>query len=71
MTNLEYLLDPENHPLPFTKENYGRDFSDGDRDAMTWMPMYENGLYCLRCDIVYGLSKLKKPNSTQQSPHQE
>lgn len=60
--SLDYLLCPEDHTLPFTRDNYARDFSDGDLDAMTMRPMYENGLYCLQCDRPYGISKLKDPN---------
>ncbi|MDP3727877.1 MAG: hypothetical protein Q8R18_00325 [bacterium] len=68
MPNLEYLICPKDHNLPFTRDSYARDFSDGDIDVMTLQPMYENGLYCLQCDRPYGLSKLKEP-SQEKNPN--
>ena len=61
MERREYYIDPKDHPLPFTRENFARDFSDGDRDVMTLQPMYEIGLYCLICNRGYGMSKLREP----------
>jgi len=61
MTDLEYIICPENHYVPNTRENFAKDFSDGDRDAMTLQLMFESGLYCLQCNRAYGLSKLKEP----------
>ena len=65
MTDLEYRLCPKNHPIPRTRENFAKDFSDGERDAMTLQPMFEVGLYCLQCDRAYGLSKLKEPDTAE------
>ena len=64
MTCLEYMLCPENHALRFTRENYAQDFSEEDRDAMSGLPMYEVGLYCGLCDRVYGVSRLREPDKS-------
>jgi len=48
---------PEGHNVPFEKWNYARDDSDNLRDA-DGLPMFEHGLFCIRCDRAYGLSKL-------------
>ena len=61
MVDLEYRLCPKNHAVPYARDNFAKDFSDGDIDAMTGYPMYEPGLYCLQCDQAYGISKLKEP----------
>lgn len=61
MTDLEYRLCPENHAVPYRRENFAKDFSEGDVDAMTLQPMYEPGLYCFKCNRAYGISKLKEP----------
>ena len=63
MTNLEYLICPKDHAVPYTRENYARDFSDGDVDVLTLEKLYESGLYCSQCKRAYGLNKLKEPNS--------
>ena len=59
MTDLEYLICPNKHSIPFIRDVFARDYSDGDVDAMTGQPMYEIGLHCLQCDKDYGSSKLK------------
>ena len=59
------LICPEGHEVPCERWNYARDFSDGDRDAMTLQPLHESGLYCLECDKAYGFSKLKEPEPAQ------
>ena len=61
MTNLEYRICPENHAVPYSRENFAKDFSDGDVDVMALYPMYEPGLYCHQCDRAYSISKLKEP----------
>jgi len=58
--NLDYLVCPEGHFVPRTRENFAKDFSGGHADAKTLRPMYESGLYCHECDRPYGLSKLKE-----------
>ncbi len=60
MEQLEHLICPEGHPISFSRENFAKDFSDDDVDAMTLQPIYERGLYCLKCDRAYGLSKLRE-----------
>jgi len=50
---------PEGHPIVWTRENYGMDFSDCSIDC-DGGPMYESGLYCTSCNRVYGLGKLKE-----------
>ncbi len=61
MKDLEYMICPENHYVPYTRENLARDFSDRDIDAMNLQPMFELGLYCFQCNRVCGLSKLEEP----------
>ena len=58
--NLEYMVCPEGHKVPFRTEAFAKDFSDNDRDAVYNLPMSEPGLYCHICDRAYGLSKLKE-----------
>ncbi len=65
MVSLEYMICPEDHTVPFTRDNYAQDFSDGDVDVMTKRPMYEPGFYCLQCERAYGVSKLKEPELKQ------
>lgn len=60
MPDLEYRICPEKHEVPFTRENYAKDFSEGDVDIYG-VPMYEVGLYCFGCQRPYGVSKLKEP----------
>ena len=62
MANLEYLICPSKHPVEVSRENFARDFSDGDKDVMSGLPIYEIGFYCLKCDRAYGVSKLQEPS---------
>lgn len=66
MVDLEYRTCPEGHYVFYTRENYAQDFSDGDVDVMTGMPMYESGLYCFGCKRPYGISKLKDPKNNPE-----
>lgn len=61
----DYLLCPKDHPLSFSRWNYGKDYSDGLSDA-DGAPMYEDRLYCFSCERVYGLSKLRAPYSMEE-----
>lgn len=66
MKDLEYKICPENHHVSYTRDSFAKDFSDGDIDIYG-VPMYEIGLYCLRCQRPYGISKLKEPTSNDLS----
>jgi hypothetical protein len=58
--NIEYLVCPEGHGVPYTPRNFAKDDSDGTVDAFG-VPMHEDGLHCYSCDRPYGLSKLTEP----------
>ena len=48
---------PNGHHVAYEKGNYAKDDSDNLRDA-NGRPMFENGLWCHKCNRAYGLSKL-------------
>ena len=53
----EYVYCPKGHGIEFSRNNYAKDFSDGEIDA-DCRPMFEQGLYCIGCERPYGLKKL-------------
>ena len=65
MSDLEYMVCPENHYVSYARYNYAEDFSDGGIDAKTMQPLFESGLYCFACERPYGLSKLREPEEAK------
>ncbi|MBS3112862.1 hypothetical protein J4418_02170 [Candidatus Woesearchaeota archaeon] len=57
---LEKWYCPKRHQVAFTTTNYDKDWSEGLIDA-DGLPMYEDGLYCMDCQKIYGISKYETP----------
>jgi len=59
---IDYLVCQFEHSIPFVHNTIAKDFSDGDTDMISGLPMYEFGLYCHKCELPYGFSKLHDPS---------
>jgi hypothetical protein len=54
----KFLICPESHKIANDRGNYKRDYT-GEKDSEGYY-RYEQGLHCIACNKVYGLSQLKE-----------